>query len=163
MSNLLKSLYGVSLAAGVLLIAGGCTMPTKEPVNGPSVTRLHVSATSWGYVIERWSLTRDGEGHHTEKQKLNETLPEESTFAVPARDFDAILEILKPLQDHLGREIECELMMTDQVSYDISWNHNGASSTLNLYFGCDTPLLQQFGDRLSEAHDRVLQLETRAK
>lgn len=54
-------------------------------------------------------------------------------------------------------------MMTDQVNYDISWDHNGASSTLNIYFGCDTPLLQQFGERLSEAHDRVLQLEARAK
>ena len=90
------------------------------------------------------------------------SVPDERIPALSA-EFDAIVEILKPLEQRLGRGIDCGPMMTDSVSYTIRWGSSGpVNSSLDIYFGCDTPLMNEFSERLEAAHARVLQLESAA-
>lgn len=153
-----------SLALGICLALSACATPAQETpaANAPPVTALQVSASSWGYIVEQWSLSRDGYGSHAHTEKLRDQLPPASRFAVSASEFDAIIEILKPLEQQLGHGIDCGPMMTDQTRYTVRWGSKGPiGSSLDLYFGCDAPLMIEFGEGLEAAHARVLQLESK--
>ena len=78
---------------------------------------------------------------------------------VPAAAFDAIRKELAPVERRLSLGIPCEVMATDGDTYEITWEREGTNSTLVVYFGCGSPVLEEIRAALGKAHGRVLQLE----
>jgi hypothetical protein len=164
---MLRSVGTNSLAILIVGLGSALASCATRPIDNKAsidtdVIRLRVSAMSWGNRTEIWSLDRGGKGRHAHVEDIRAPLPTESEFPVPAADFDAALNDLAPLERRLGFGIPCDVMATDQDTYDVTWDRTGVSSTLSIYFGCPSPVLDELRSSLKKAHERVLQLEAGA-
>lgn len=159
--NRRKRLITLALLAAT---AACTTAPSDQPHASLPVYGVFIERSAWGVVADSWSADRTGAVTHKAVDRLGPSPITETAkkFNISSADFDAVLSILRPMQDKLVVGIPCDgPLPTDQDSVAIIWSRTGSYSSLNLYFGCSSPTMTSMREGYNKAIAFLRSLEAR--
>ena len=149
----------VATASATLL--GACASAPPAPVE--ETTRITYQVSSWGYVLERWTIAAGGQATLEQTQRgaeFGSPLLPAQTFTLTSADFERIRTALAPTERFIDGGLVCERQMTDAPYGAVTWRRSsGVEEQVSFYAACrETRDVTLFFTQLDVADDAFHQL-----
>ena len=152
---MLKGIIGLAAAAAL----AGCATVAADGGGTPS-EMLSVEMNSWGKPVAHWQVGADGAGRYTVSRETAAKSFHEydlvtTSFRAAPADFARLEALLRPARPYAGREIPCELTITDAVYGRILWQRQGAPGEVRFNMGCTSRTADPIHANVAAALDLV--------
>ncbi len=160
-------------SALLALAAGACSTPPQpirqnleklSPAQSSSETPttptfIRVRERSWGELVHEWWIDESGAGSHAsavrDPKDDRKWILTPSRFSVGAKGYQQLADLLKPVEQYIGKEIACDISMTDTPYGDVTWSRDGKVGRVSYRYGCKSSVTEMVFPRLAAADKLV--------
>jgi hypothetical protein len=124
------------------IVASDAPPPAEMAAAQSDAAKITFKVTSWGYVMEEWSIDSAGRASLVQRApgvSLLEPIAPTTYSASPA-DFERVRAALAPAERFAGRHFSCDNAVTDAPSGSVTWaTEEDDEKTVGWYMGCLQP------------------------
>lgn len=145
------------LAASALLAAcAPAAVAELAPAAAPANAAIAFERKSWGKPVASWQVSADGEGRYTVSRdapsgNFREYDLVTKRFSVAPQDYARLGALLAPAEAQAGRDVSCEVTITDLPYGTVRWERPGGPAELRYNLGCQSEEAKRVHSALYEA------------